>query len=331
MGYVDEKHVAFISTGLLPKLAPETDAALPTIGTGPYDWKGWLSLDEHPHEILTKGELLNWNNKPAPEWGAASSTFGYGPIHRVQMFRGFTETMKEENDVSIMNKAATEDLRGLEVWPVIEKVLEGEKAPSKLAEKAIALLHPWIRQGARLYGKERPKKAAAAVMDAIFDPIAETVLMPVLGEELENEFKSFASVDNDRNSGGSSFGEGWYGYVYKDLRSLLKETVLQPYSRGYCGNGNLETCRKELWATIQTALEKEQAAQGGKSPASWKASAVRIEFPPGILFVTKKKEQVPYTMPWTNRSTFQQVIEFESHQEECLTETLAEAAENCKP
>ncbi len=157
MAYVDEKHVAFLSTGRLPKLAPETDPALPTIGTGPYDWKGFLTLAEHPHAILTKGELLNWNNKPAPGWGAASSTYGYGPIHRVQMYRGFTETMKEENDVSIMNKAATEDLRALEVWPLIEKVLEGEKAPSKLAEEAVKLLPPWIKKGASLAGKERPK------------------------------------------------------------------------------------------------------------------------------------------------------------------------------
>jgi acyl-homoserine lactone acylase PvdQ len=331
MAYIDEKHIAFISTGRLPKLAPETDPALPTIGTGPYDWKGILTLAEHPHEILTKGELLNWNNKPAPEWGAASSTFGYGPVHRVQMYRGFTETMKEENDVSIMNKAATEDLRGLDVWPVIEKVLEGEPAPSKLAEEAVKLIAPWVKKGAPLYGKERPKKAAAAVMDAIFDPIEETVLRPVLGEELENEFKSFASIDNDRNSGGSSFGEGWYGYVQKDLRTLLGEKVAEPYSRGYCGNGVLETCRKELWATIKSAVEKEQTAQGGALPKKWKASVVRIEFPPGILSVTKKKVRVPYTMPWTNRSTFQQVIEFSSHQEECLTETLAEAAENCTP
>jgi hypothetical protein len=31
---------------------------------------------------------------------------------------------------------------------------------------------------------------------------------------------------------------------------------------------------------------------------------VRIEFPPGLL---------PYTMRWTNRSTFQQVITFTGH------------------
>ncbi len=326
MAYIDDTHAAFFSTGLLPKLAPETDPALPTFGTGPYNWKGWLSLEEHPHVILTKGELLNWNNKPAPEWGAASSTFGYGPVHRVQMYRGFTETMKEENDVSIMNHAATEDLRGLEVWPVIDKVLSGEKAPSALAEEAVGLLNKWVEKGAPLYGKKTPKYAAVAVMESIFDPIEETVLGGVLDEELLKEFKSFASIDNDRNSSGSSFGEGWYGDVQKDLRTLLGEKVAEPYSRGYCGGGVLETCRKALWASIQKSLEATKTAQKNKPAKKWKAREVRIEFAPGIL----NKKGKPYTIPWTNRSTFQQVIEFTSHEEERLTETLAEAAEKCK-
>jgi hypothetical protein len=45
-----------------------------------------------------------------------------------------------------------------------------------------------------------------------------------------------------------------------------------------------------------------------------------IEFPPAQAIIN-------YTMPWTNRSTFQQVIEFTSHQEECLTGPIVEKCE----
>ena len=63
--------------------------------------------------------LLNWNNKPAPEWGAASDNDYEAPVHRVQLYPGYRndEGMTEANDVSIMNGAATEDLRGVKVWP----------------------------------------------------------------------------------------------------------------------------------------------------------------------------------------------------------------------
>ena len=59
------------------------------------------------------------------------------------------------------------------------------------------------------------------MIEAAFTPMAEAVLGPVLGPELLGELKSIEGVDNGPNSGGSSFGSGWYGYVQKDLRDLL--------------------------------------------------------------------------------------------------------------
>jgi acyl-homoserine lactone acylase PvdQ len=58
MAYVDSKHIAFFSTGLLPKTAAGTNPSLPTFGTGAYDWKGWLSENEHPHEVDPASGLL---------------------------------------------------------------------------------------------------------------------------------------------------------------------------------------------------------------------------------------------------------------------------------
>ncbi len=309
MAYIDSNNIAYLSTGRLPKLAPETDPALPTYGTGPYDWQGFLSLNEHPHIVQSSNqELLNWNNKPAPGWGAASDNYDYGPIQRVQMYNGFTNKETEAGDVSIMNKAATEDLRATMIWPVIQRVLEATEAPTPLAKEADKVMNKWIKKGASLYGVEQPKEPGAAVMDAVWAPLAEAVMSPVLGEVLP-EFRSIVGIDDRPNSAGSSFGGGWYGYVDKDLRALLGEGVGEPYSRKFCGNGNLETCSKSLWTAIQGALEAQEKAQGTAKIVKWKAPKVRITFPPGIL---------QYTMPWTNRSTFQQVIEFTSHQEEDL-------------
>ena len=300
MAYLDSKHIAFFSTGRLPILAPGTDPSLPTFGTGPYDWKGFLSLEQHPHEVDPTGNrLLNWNNKPAPEWGAASDNFSYGPVYRVQMFNGFKAGMNEADDASIMNRAATQDFRAVTDWPLIARVLAAQPAPSKLAEVAVNEVTSWSQSGASLLGITRPFAPAAAVLEKVFTPIAEAVLSPVLGPLLP-EFEAIDSPDDGPSSTGSAFDTGWYGYIYKDLRTLLGEKVLQPYSRGYCGNGNLDACSASLWQSIQAGVEALAAEQGPK-PAFWRAPEVRIKFPPGLL---------PYTMRWTNRSTFQQVIEF---------------------
>jgi acyl-homoserine lactone acylase PvdQ len=302
MAYLDNNSIAYFSTGRLPVMAPGTDPSLPALGTGAYDWQGFLSLEQHPHEVAPASDLfLNWNNKPAPEWGAASDNYSFGAVQRVQMYTGFTRKMKEAQVVGIMNRAATQDLRALKVWPVVQQVLAAAPAPSKLAEEAANLVTQWVgRQHASRLG--RPP--GAAVLDAAWRPLEEAVIEPVLGPALTGELASISGPDNPPSSQGSAFDGGWYGYVYKDLRAELGQLVEGPFSRHYCGNGSLEACATSLWAVIQGAAAHLAATQGS-SPSRWRAALVRIKFPPDPLMKA--------TMRWTNRSTFQQVIEFTGH------------------
>jgi hypothetical protein len=284
-------------------MAPGTDPSLPSLGTGTYDWRGWLSLNAHPHMIAPRSDTLtNWNNKPAPGWGAASGNYAYGSVHRVQLYRGFTGHMHENDDVSIMNRAATEDLRAIKVWPIIRRVLDGGPPPSRLAARAAALIERWRAGGASRIDRNldgRIDAPGAAVMDAAWDGIARAVMHPVLGPLTDNLAAMMPT------SSTPSFDPGWYGYVSKDLRTELGIKVRGRYSRRYCGNGSLTACRAALWSAIQAAAVKLSGSQGA-SPAGWHSSATdeRISFIPGLI---------PFTMRWTNRSTFQQVIEFTGH------------------
>ena len=301
--YIDSRHIAYFSSGRLPIMAPGTDPSLPTLGTGKYDWRGWLSLNAHPHMVAPRSDTLtNWNNKPAPGWGAASGNYAYGAVHRVQLYRGFTTGMHENNDVSIMNRAATEDLRTVSVWPIIRRVLKGGPPPSRLAARAAALIDRWRASGSSRIDRNldgRIDAPGAAVMDTAWDAIARAVIHPVLGPLTNNLARMMPT------SATPSFDPGWYGYVSKDLRTELGMKVRGPYSRRYCGNGSLTACRKSLWSAIQAAAVKLSQRQG-TNPAAWYSSATaeRIGFIPGLI---------PFTMRWTNRSTFQQVIEFTGH------------------
>ena len=40
--YIDSRQIAYFSSGRLPIMAPGTDPSLPALGTGQYDWRGWL-------------------------------------------------------------------------------------------------------------------------------------------------------------------------------------------------------------------------------------------------------------------------------------------------
>ena len=301
--YIDSRQIAYFSSGRLPIMAPGTDPSLPALGTGKYDWRGWLGLNAHPHMIAPRSDTLtNWNNKPAPGWGAASDNYGYGSVHRVQLYRGFTTGMHENNDVSIMNRAATEDLRAIEVWPIIRRVLDGGRPPSRLAAQAADLIDRWRAHGASridLNLDGRIDAPGAAVMDTAWNGIARAVMSPVLGPLTTTLAQMMPT------SSTPSFDPGWFGYVSKDLRTELGMKVRGRYSRRYCGNGSLRACRASLWAAIQAAATKLSATEG-PTPAAWYSSAAaeRITFIPGLI---------PFTMRWTNRSTFQQVIEFTGH------------------
>src|SRR5262249_19125706 len=159
-------------------------------------------------------------------------------------------------DASIMNRAATQDLRAVQVWPVILKVLQGGKAPSKKAEEAANLVSTWAEHGASRFGTTGPEDPGAAALGQAGRGIGEAVLGPELGPELLSEFASISGPDNAPSSRGSAYGGGWYGYVSKDLRTELGLKVEGEFSRHYCGGGVLKICRTSLWAAIQSAAEQ---------------------------------------------------------------------------
>ena len=218
-----------------------------------------------------------------------------------------------------MNRAATQDLRAVAVWPTIAKVLAGGPAPSPLAQQAANLVTAWVANGASRLdttGNGQITDPGAAVLDTAWRGLADAVLSPVLGADILAKLEQVTPDDQapgdvtdaqgDRHgNGGSSFVSAWYGYVDKDLRSELGEPVQGPYSRQYCGAGSLTACRASLWAAVQAAANTLSASQGAV-PANWHSSATaeRIKFLPGLI---------PFTMRWTNRSTFQQVISFGAH------------------
>src|SRR6266540_3902099 len=77
---------------------------------------------------------------------------------------------------------------------------------------------------------------------------------------------SSSSRDNKANSQGSSYGSGWYGYVDKDLRTLLGQPVTGAYKTRFCGAGKLTACRNSLWQALKDAGDALAAAQGTNDP-----------------------------------------------------------------
>ncbi len=337
--YSDRKDIAMFSGGLLPIRDRRVDMGLPTNGNGNYEWRGFLSQDRHPQGLQPRdGANTNWNNKPARGWEAADDTWSYGSIHREQLLddaidRQWKHTLG--STVAAMNRAATQDLRNAKVLRSIRAVLETGPAPTPRDQQMLDLLKAWRTSGSSRLDRDLDGKIddpGAAIMDKAWPKIADAVMSPVLGPQLD-QLASLIPRDNPPSRQGSAYITGWYGYVDKDLRRVAGRDVDGEFKTRFCG-GSADTigtghgddwghwgkrwkrhgqqsqiraaCRDSLWAAVHAAGDQLAAEQGTADPTTWRANAVpeRIQFLPGFL---------PDTMRWTNRPTFQQAISYSGH------------------
>ncbi|MCW5889974.1 MAG: penicillin acylase family protein [bacterium] len=292
--YVSRRATAYFSSGYLPIRAKGLDRRLPTLGTGQYEWgKKFLSRGRHPHATSgPEGLLLNWNNRSAPGFMHGDDE-PYGSVQRVENFDKWPERVAITDNVGIMNRAATEDVKS-SAWPVVSRVLRTGPAPTPRDQEILDLMDDWIARDAPrmdVDGDLLWDEAGPVIMDAIWRPIADAVMSPVFGPLIPN-------LDNVRNLDGL---EG-ASYVDKDLRKLMKELVIGPFHLSYCGGGDLDTCRNAIWQAIHNAANATATQLGQPEPSLWRRNAQRTGFSPGLL---------PNTFPTTNRPTFQQVLDFE--------------------
>jgi acyl-homoserine lactone acylase PvdQ len=292
--YASRTETAYFSSGRLPERPRGLDRRLPTLGTGEYEWQGFLRQNEHPHEVRGPDSLLlNWNNRSAPGFMHGDDE-AFGSAHRVELFDQWPRHPTLADTVSVMNRAATEDVRS-PVWPVVSRALRTGPAPSALADQTVALLDEWVARDAPRLDADLDgdyDDAGAVIMDALWRPVAEAVVRPVFGDLIED-------LDGVRSLSGAA-GQS---IVDKDLRTLLGDPVRGRFDLSYCGGGSLDACRASLWAAVEQ-VAGELSAQQGPEPSSWTGTAARTRFVPGLI---------PDTIRATNRPTFQQVLELASN------------------
>jgi hypothetical protein len=290
-GYANRDGIAYFSSGLLPERAPGLDRRLPTLGTGEYEWQGFLDRDEHPHaDGHPTDRLLNWNNQAAPGFVHGDGN-NFGSVHRVEILDRWPDAAELSDVVGIMNRAATEDTSS-PVWPVIGEVLRGGEAPSPLAAEVVDIVDAWVADDApRLDADDDGfyDETGPLLLDSLSGPIAREVMRPVFGDLVEE-------LDRIRNLN----GEDGDSLVDKDLRTLLGHEVEGPFNLRYCGAGDLDACRASLWRVVDEVVS-ELAAEHGDDPSTWLREGQRIGFNPGLI---------PDTFRATNRPTYQQVLEF---------------------
>ncbi len=313
VGYADDRDIAMYSTGLLPLRDRRVDPRLPTIGDGRFEWKGFLPARDHPQIVNpSSGQLVNWNNRPAAGFPSADDNWAQGSTQRNQMLEAGLKKRDKHDLASVtaaMNAAATQDLRVQgSLLAGISGVLDGSQPPSARSGQLLDLLLRWRGAGASRLDRDLDglidAGPAAAIVDELYPRLADKVLEPVLGPELNAQLTSLTGRTNAPSSG---FSGGRIGYLDKDLRALTGTRFRTPFKTRFCGRGDRAACQAAIWAAFEEAGAALAAARGSEDPAQWTSDATRerIRFAPGLIQTTIR---------YTNRpSGIQQVISFTGH------------------
>ncbi|MGZ4450606.1 MAG: penicillin acylase family protein [Nocardioides sp.] len=327
--YVDDRDIAYYSSARLPHRAPGTDLDLPRWASRKYDWRGFEPFAAHPHVINpAQGYLANWNNKLAPGFASSSQVYGDGSVYRAQTLIDRVKALLRSGRrvhrsdlVGAMIDSATVDLRGAYVLPYVLKVV-GHPSDPQDAE-AVGLMRRWVAAGAHRVDRDRTggyaHQAAIDVFDTWWDPadigascapgcgfaLPKDALRHGLGRYVDTLPEPLD--DHPREHIGSAFnGISWYGYLNKDLRSVLGLPVRGAYSRHYCGT--LAQCRTALRASLHRAVQAALDTQGVSDVGALtydKSLDDIVSVSGGVVGVRR--------IDWQNRPTFQQVVQFTGH------------------
>jgi hypothetical protein len=304
--YASTNQSAFFTSGLLPLRPPGVNPDLPVSGDGRFEWKGFLATSKHPQVTNpASGYIVNWNNKPAKGFPASDTRWNEQSLQRVGLLTGELARQPKQTLASVLaaaNAGATEDVRIVELWPTLKRMLDRGTAPNPADNQIVALLQAWHDAGGSRRDADHDGKIddpGAPIIDAAWKGLSSAGLCDRLGTSLCKQLEG-RNARYDQPPGGQ-YG-GWHQYMWKDLRAELGDKVAGAYHLRYCGDGSVKTCAKDLWAALDAA-RKSLTAQQGPDPNAWRApeSREQITFAPIPLI----------TMQYTNKPTgIHQVMQF---------------------
>jgi hypothetical protein len=298
-------------------------------------WKGFRADDyteakqpfaERP-QAINQPVLTSWNNKQARHCCGGSE---YTPLFRSLLLDDQINHRLRKNGkmtltglIDSAEQAATGDLRGVRMLPWALRVLGTPSDPA--LRDAVAKLRAWVAHGAHRLDKDRDghydDTDAVRIMDAWMATMPRAVFQPALGESLFKLYDAHHAPDvpNSFHSQehahlGSSWEEGWFGFLQKDLRTVVnRHRVHGRYALRFCGRGSRARCRAALESSLREALAVDPAkmyadptVEGQCGKLDRQACYDALRFRP-LGAVTQP------LLPWQNRPTQQQVVEVLGH------------------
>ena len=246
--YADDRDIGMITTGAEPIRPAGVDGTLPISAQPQFEWQGfnpdgnqtsYVPFEQRP-QVVNQDMIFSWNTKQARGFAASEPRT---PVWRSQLLEErLRATLARRGKLAItdvidaMEGAATADLRGDQLLPWLLKVIGSPSDPA--VAKAVAELRAWQAAGSPRLDSKRSGSYdyadAVKLMDAWMHPLQQAIFEPVLGKDLYSYFANslLGGEDTPNSFGlgahshlGSSWEQGSFGYIQKDLRTILADSA----------------------------------------------------------------------------------------------------------
>jgi acyl-homoserine lactone acylase PvdQ len=324
--YINDKHTAYFNSGANPVRSKLVDPSFPVLAKKRFEWRDFdpeLVTERrtppaaHP-QTIDQRYITSWNNKQAPGYSAADSQWGYGSIYRsMRLDQRIEATIRGKRKaslpelVSAMEDGGSVDVRGAFVLPAALKVIG--KGGSAEVRKAVKILRAWHGSGAHRRDLDRDgtydEAEAVRIMDAWWPLWVRAQFKPTIGGSLYEAVHAMLKIHDAPGPLGSAFQDGWYGYVDKDLRTILGEPVKGRFSRVYCGHGSLSKCRQALVESLERALAHDSDAELYPGQPDGNCTFGDAQACNDAIRHRATGAVTQPAIPWIDRPTFQQVVE----------------------
>jgi acyl-homoserine lactone acylase PvdQ len=249
--YADDRDIGMITTGAEPIRPAGVDGTLPIRAQPQFEWQGfnpagnitnYVPFEQRP-QVVNQDMIFSWNTKQARGFATSEPRT---PVWRSQLLEErLRATLARKRKLALtdvidgMAGAATADLRGDQLLPWLLKVIGHPSDPA--VAKAVNELQAWYDAGSPRLDSKRSGSYdhadAVKLMDAWLHPLQQAVFQPALGKDLYDYFAKdlLAGEDTPNSFGlgahshlGSSWEQGSFGYIQKDLRTILAGSAAAP-------------------------------------------------------------------------------------------------------
>jgi acyl-homoserine lactone acylase PvdQ len=326
--YADPRHIAYFNSGANPVRPRHIDFDVPVRGLRRYEWRGYdpvahkarfQPFKRHPRAIDQR-YLISWNNKQAKGYRGSDDNV-YSSVYRSlnledrlkPAIRG-RRRIGLAKLIDVMEMGGSTDLRAHADLPLALRLIGTPKDRS--LRPAVRELRAWSRAGGLRRDQDRDgayeHSDAVRIMDAWWPLWIRAQFRPRLGATALKRLEKAVAIDNPPNNHGQHLGSAyqgpWFGYVRKDLRTVMHRKVKGRYGKVYCGKGSRRRCRAALESSLKAAIAIPASRLYSGDAVCRKAGRDgdqacydSIQFRP-IGAATQP------LIPWINRPTYQQAV-----------------------